>query len=50
MTTLPIFILDNMFRPNQAPIVSVTAVVLVIVSIVPIYIAQRLSGSDQQRR
>jgi putative spermidine/putrescine transport system permease protein len=48
--TLPIFILDNMFRPNQAPIVSVIAVVLVVVSIVPIWIAQRLSGSEQQRR
>ena len=50
VTTLPIFILNNMFRPNQAPIVSVIAVVLVIVSIVPIYLAQRLSGSEQQRR
>ena len=50
VTTLPIFILNNMFRPNQAPIVSVIAVVLVIVSIIPIYIAQRLSGSEQQRR
>ena len=50
VTTLPIFILNNMFRPNQAPIVSVIAVVLVVVSIVPIYIAQRLSGSEQQRR
>ncbi|HVL60668.1 MAG TPA: ABC transporter permease [Microbacterium sp.] len=50
VTTLPIFILNNMFRPNQAPIVSVIAVVLVVVSIIPIYIAQRLSGSEQQRR
>ena len=50
VTTLPIFILNNMFRPNQAPIVSVIAVVLVLVSIIPIYIAQRLSGSEQQRR
>ncbi len=50
VTTLPIFILNNMFRPNQAPIVSVIAVVLVIVSIVPIYLAQRLSGSEQTRR
>jgi putative spermidine/putrescine transport system permease protein len=39
-----------MFRPNQAPVVSVIAVVLVVVSIIPIYIAQRLSGSEQQRR
>ena len=50
VTTLPIFILNNMFRPNQAPIVSVIAVVLVLVSIIPIYIAQRLSGSEQQHR
>jgi putative spermidine/putrescine transport system permease protein len=50
VTTLPIFILNNMFRPSQAPIVSVIAVVLVLVSIIPIYIAQRLSGSEQQRR
>jgi len=50
VTTLPIFILNNMFRPNQVPIVSVIAVVLVVVSIIPIYIAQRLSGSEQQHR
>ncbi|MBM7502708.1 ABC transporter permease [Agromyces aurantiacus] len=49
VTTLPIFILNNMFRPSQAPIVSVIAVVLVIVSIVPIYLAQRLSGDDEQK-
>lgn len=50
VTTLPIFILNNMFRPNQAPIVSVIAVVMVVISIVPIYIAQRLSGSEQTKR
>ena len=44
--TLPIWILENLFRPNQAPVVSVIAVVLVVVSIVPIYFAQRLAGSD----
>jgi putative spermidine/putrescine transport system permease protein len=46
VTTLPIWILDNLFRPNQAPIVNVIAVVLVLVSIIPIYFAQRLAGSD----
>jgi len=50
VTTLPIFILNNMFRPNQAPIVAVIAVVMVVISIVPIYLAQRLSGSEQTRR
>ncbi|MFC9917081.1 ABC transporter permease [Agromyces binzhouensis] len=50
VTTLPIFILNNMFRPSQAPIVSVIAVVLVLVSIIPIWLAQRLSGDEQKRR
>ncbi|PTW90712.1 putative spermidine/putrescine transport system permease protein [Microbacteriaceae bacterium MWH-Ta3] len=46
--TLPIFILDNMFRPNQAPIVAVIAVVMIVVSLVPIYFAQRLAGDDKR--
>jgi putative spermidine/putrescine transport system permease protein len=48
--TLPIWILDNLFRPNQAPIVNVIAVVLVLVSIVPIYVAQRLAGAEKVAR
>lgn len=44
MTTLLIWILDNLFRPNQAPIVNVIAVVLVVVSIIPIWIAQRVAA------
>lgn len=47
-TTLPIWIFQNLFRPNQAPVVNVVAAVLVIVSAVPIYLAQRLSGSTAQ--
>ncbi|MCU1579025.1 MAG: spermidine/putrescine transporter permease [Rhodoglobus sp.] len=50
VTTLPIWILDNLFRPNQAPIVNVIAVVLVLVSIVPIYFAQRLAGAEQLQK
>lgn len=42
--TLPIWIFQNLFRPNQAPVVNVVAAVLVLVSAVPIYLAQRLSG------
>jgi putative spermidine/putrescine transport system permease protein len=42
--TLPIWIFQNLFRPNQAPVVNVVATVLVILSAVPIYLAQRLSG------
>ncbi|TFD39163.1 ABC transporter permease [Cryobacterium sp. TMT2-10] len=48
--TLPLWILDNLFRPNQAPVVNVIAVVLVLVSIVPIYIAQRLAGAEKVPR
>jgi putative spermidine/putrescine transport system permease protein len=42
-TTLPIWIFQNLFRPNQAPIVNVVAAALIIVSIVPIYLSQRLT-------
>lgn len=48
VTTLPIWILNNMFRPGQAPVVNVIAVVLVVTSSVPIYLAQRLSGDDSE--
>ena len=41
--TLPIWIYNNLFRPNQAPIVNVVAATLVLISIIPIYLSQRLS-------
>jgi putative spermidine/putrescine transport system permease protein len=46
--TLPIWIYQNLFRPNQAPIVNVVAAALVVVSILPIYIAQRFSNADER--
>jgi len=46
--TLPIWIFDNLFRPNQAPIVNCVAAALVLFSAVPIYLAQRLSGSNAE--
>ncbi|MEJ6555080.1 hypothetical protein PQI51_08635 [Microbacterium esteraromaticum] len=49
MTTLPIFILNNMLRPGQAPVIAVIAVVLIVVSIVPIAIAQRLGDGAEER-
>ncbi|OEV08729.1 ABC transporter permease [Streptomyces nanshensis] len=42
--TLPIWIFSNMARPQQAPVVSVVAAVLVLLSVVPIYLAQRMSS------
>jgi putative spermidine/putrescine transport system permease protein len=41
--TLPIWIYNNLFRPNQTPIVNVVAATLVFISIVPIYLSQKLS-------
>ena len=46
--TLPIWIFNNLFRPNQAPVVNVVAAVLVVSSVIPIYLAQRLSGSTNE--
>ena len=43
-TTLPIWIFQNLFRPNQAPIVNVVAAALILISIVPIYLSQRLTA------
>ncbi len=50
VTTLPIWILQNLFRPNQAPVVNVVAVVLILVSIVPIWFAQKISGDTEGMR
>ena len=38
-----VIVYNNLFRPNQAPIVNVVAATLVVLSIVPIYLSQRLS-------
>lgn len=43
--TLPIWIFSNLFRPNQAPVINVVAAVLIVASVVPIYLAQRLSDT-----
>lgn len=50
LKTLPIWILENLFRPNQAPIVNVVAVFLILVSVVPIWFAQKLSGDPEALR
>ena len=48
ITTLPIWIYQNLFRPNQAPIVNVVAAALILVSIIPIYVAQRFSSDTNK--
>lgn len=43
--TIPIWILQNYVRTSGLPIVNAVALILIIVSIVPVYIAQRLAGA-----
>lgn len=42
--TLPLWIFQNLFRPNQAPVVNAVAALLVLVSVLPVYLANRLSA------
>jgi putative spermidine/putrescine transport system permease protein len=42
--TLPIWIYQNLARPNQAPIVNVVAALLIMLSVIPVWLAQRLSS------
>lgn len=46
VVTLPIWIFQNLARPNQAPVVNVVAAVLVVASIIPIYLSQRIAGDS----
>ena len=44
--TLPIWIFSNLFRGQQLPIVNVVAVIVVLLSIVPVYLAHRLTREE----
>jgi putative spermidine/putrescine transport system permease protein len=44
--TLPIWIYSNLFRPHELPIVNAVAVIVIVISIIPVYIAHRLGGDD----
>jgi putative spermidine/putrescine transport system permease protein len=44
--TLPIWIFRNLFRPNQLPIVDAVAVLVILLSIIPVYLAHRLSREE----
>ena len=48
--TLPLWIFSNLARPNQAPVVNVVAAVLVIASVVPVWLAQRISSDTSGGR
>jgi putative spermidine/putrescine transport system permease protein len=42
-STLPIWILTNLSRPNQLPIVNVVGVAMILLSMLPVYLAHRLT-------
>jgi putative spermidine/putrescine transport system permease protein len=44
--TLPIWIYHNLFRPKELPMVPAVAVILILLSIIPVYFAHRLSSDD----
>src|SRR4051794_13689038 len=44
--TLPIWIFSNLFRPHELPIVNAVAVVMILISIIPVYLAHRLGGEE----
>lgn len=48
--TLPIWIFNNLARPNVAPLVNVVAALVIIISIIPVYFAQRLSDDPSNTR
>jgi putative spermidine/putrescine transport system permease protein len=44
--TLPIWIFSNLFRAQTLPIVNVVAVIVVLLSIIPVYLAHRLTREE----
>jgi putative spermidine/putrescine transport system permease protein len=44
--TLPIWIYSNLFRPHELPIVNAVAVIVIVISIIPVYLAHRLSSDE----
>ncbi len=47
--TLPIWIFTNLSRPNQLPIVNVVAVLVILLSAIPVYLAHRLTREEAIR-
>jgi putative spermidine/putrescine transport system permease protein len=44
--TLPIWIFSNLFRPRELPIVNAVATIVILISIIPVYLAHRLGGDE----
>ena len=48
--TLPLWIYENLSRPNLAPVVNVVAALVIVLSVIPVYLAQRLSDDPTDTR
>jgi putative spermidine/putrescine transport system permease protein len=44
--TIPLWILTAIQRPNELPVVNVVAFVLILFSVIPVWLAQRISGAE----
>jgi putative spermidine/putrescine transport system permease protein len=44
--TIPMFIFTAIQRPRELPVVNVVAFVLILFSVVPVWLAQRISGAE----
>jgi putative spermidine/putrescine transport system permease protein len=42
--TIPLYILSAIQRPNELPVVNVVALLLILLSVIPVYLAQRIGG------
>ena len=42
--TLPMWIYSAIQRPNELPVVNVVALILVVISVIPVYLASRISS------
>ena len=47
--TIPLWILKEMSRPNQASVVNVVAAVVIVLSLIPVYVSQRLSRTENDK-
>ena len=44
--TIPLFIFASLQRPNELPVVNVVVFVLILLSVVPVWLATRISGAE----
>jgi putative spermidine/putrescine transport system permease protein len=44
--TIPLWILGAIQRPRELPVVNVVALVLIVLSVIPVYLAERIAGAE----